>query len=474
MRLAIPEDKIATSQYLPEKDTNEYRIPSIHQVQYNPRPPFENNDRKESREPNDPSPKSKGPMRKAPNEKDPFYRCNGINVFVHYIKDFPTQNPLKVGATILEENSVVRIGHDQLECNWTSNSIDAAKVILAKWKNNDEVQPNGAPIIDGKRSERDQYLVGNKPIGYDRDSEDILIPVNNEVSWEHDFYKLLWDKNLKNDMFLIVTLLEASLGLGPKGYPSSHEYATGGYGTIKLNNPDGTIRYGTFDIPLYNPPAKIRNHDADKRMKSSIKITVSQPLPSMPKTEPYKNKPLKPTGKPEDNIPKIVAPPNRPKEESPFIPNDKQHYKDEPFDSNDGIDYYIDGGRFFPENSSYTRVTVHWYNGRGKELGKPFVVVPDIGISDTSFPFYGFRGELRGKKIDPTSVLIFTMDTFDLSQGKTRIIGHSIFPLFLDKDTKGVVTNPKTKNPILQNGDYQIPIYFQFVSNLKDISMAAF
>lgn len=195
---------------------------------------------------------------------------------------------------MLEENSVARIGHDQKECNWTSYPIDAGKVLMAKWKNKAQVQPDGAPIIDRTKPEEDQYVIGHQKQGYNTDSEDILIPINNEVVWEHDFYKMLWDKNLRNDLFLIVTLLEASVGLDRRVHPSSHEYVTVGYGTIKLNNPDGTIRYGTFDIPCYHPPAKIRNHDSDKRMKTSIKVTVSQPLPSMPKQSPYKNNPLKP------------------------------------------------------------------------------------------------------------------------------------------------------------------------------------
>lgn len=241
---------------MPEKDTNEYRIPSIHQVEFIDKPPFIDNDNFGEAEPrrnqpnNDLAPQRQMPKARAPpSEKDPFYRCSGINVFVHYVKQFPSQNTIKVGATLLEENTVVRIGHDQNECNWTSYPIDAGKVLMAKWKNTAQVQPDGAPIIDRSRPEEDQHIVGEKPLGYNPNSEDILIPINNEVVWEHDFYKQLWDRNLRNDLFLIVTLLEASVGLDRRIHPSSHEYITVGYGTIKLNNPDGTIRYGTFDIP---------------------------------------------------------------------------------------------------------------------------------------------------------------------------------------------------------------------------------
>ena len=446
MRLAIPGDEIATSQYLPEKSTEEYRVPSIHQVEYIPKPLYKDNPNFDMDDPGyQPQDLDRGdnanipqrkPHKKLPTEKDPFYRCSGINVFVHYVKQFPSQNSIKVGATILEENNVVRIGHDQNECNWASYPIDAGKVLMAKWKNTAQVQPDGAPIIDRTKPEEDQYLVGQKQLGYNTNSEDILIPVNNEVSWEHDFYKLLWDRNLRNDLFLIVTLLEASVGLDRRVHPSSHEYVNAGYGTIKLNNPDGTIRFGTFDIPLYNPPAKIRNHDPDKLMKSSIKVTVSQPLPSMPKIMPHKEEPLKPIpGVPED-MPVVAPPPNRPAEDAPFIPNDREQYNEEIFEKKDGIDLYIDSGRFFPENASYSRVIVHGFTLKGKQFMKPIVIQPDIIASNSREPFYGYRSEIRVNKMDSTSILVFTIDTYDLSKGHTVILGHTCMPLFIDQNTK--------------------------------------
>ena len=382
IRLAIPGDNIATSQYFPDKSSNEYRVPSIHQVDYIPKQDeddYDNNYKQPRQQnagqPNAPIPPYQRPMGKVPTEKDPFYRCSGINVFVHYVKQFPSQSTIKVGATLLEENSVVRIGHDQNECNWTSYPIDAGKVLMAKWKNTAQVQPNGAPIIDRTKLEEDQYIVGQKKDAYNPNSEDILVPINNEVIWEHDFYKLLWDKNLRNELFLIVTLFESAVGLDKRVHPSSHEYVTVGYGTIKLNNPDGTIRYGTFDIPCYNPPAKIRNHDSDQRMKTSIKVTISQPLPSMPQQLPYKNKPLKPVPgqAPEaaKEIPKIAPPPNRSPDDAPYIPNKLDQHKKEQFYKNEAVDFYVDFARFLPENVSYTRVTSQGYTKSLKQIFKP-------------------------------------------------------------------------------------------------------
>ena len=480
MRIALPGDEIATSQYLPEKKTKEYRIPSIHKVKYIPPPNSSDEEEKipmgnGQDYPNQPLQKHQN-KRKPPTERDPFYRCSGINVFIHYVKQFPSQNTIKVGATILEENNVFRIGYDQQECNWMSNPIDADKALIARWKNEVMAQPDGAPIIDKSKPGGDLDYVGYRKNDYNVDNEDIIIQVNNEVSWEHDFYKALWDKNLRNDLFLIVTLLESAPGLNRKAQPSSHEYVTVGYGTIKLNNPDGTIRFGTFDIPCYNPPAKIRNHDPDKRMRTSIKITVSQPLPTLP-TEPVINdKPLKKAPgdrhDPLDNAP--IAPPNRPPDERPFIPNDKKAYKDEKFDKKDAIDIYIDGCRFLPENCSFTRVTMHVINKAGKSFIDPVITTPDMSVSKSREPFYGFRSELRTSKMDPTLILIFTLDTYDLSNAEHRIVGHAMMPVFLESSTKSPCTDPKSKDFILQDGDYQIPIYSGFPSSLRNITYKDF
>jgi hypothetical protein len=124
MRLAVPGDEVATSQYLPEKGTNEYRVPSIHNVRY--KPPMDDDDDEEEKiggyqkpYPAQPRARPHGKKEvdpaKIPKEKDPFYRCAGINVFVHYVKQFPSQGTIKVGATLLEENNVVKIGYNEKE-----------------------------------------------------------------------------------------------------------------------------------------------------------------------------------------------------------------------------------------------------------------------------------------------------------------------------------------------------------------------
>lgn len=44
--------------------------------------------------------------------------------------------------------------------------------------------------------------------------------------------------------------------------------------------------------------------------------------------------------------------------EVPFIANEKRHYDEILFTDGQGIDFYIDGARFLPENTTYSRVVM--------------------------------------------------------------------------------------------------------------------
>ena len=71
-------------------------------------------------------------------------------------------------------------------------------------------------------------------------------------------------------------------------------------------------------------------------------------------------------------------------------------------------------------------------------------------------------------------MLIFTIDTFDLSTADARIVGHAVMPLFIDPTTNVACSDPKAKNFILQDGDYQIPIFSQFPAQLKNLYYSDF
>jgi hypothetical protein len=56
-----------------------------------------------------------------------------------------------------------------------------------------------------------------------------------------------------------------------RNFNSVHEikndYTPVGYAVLKLNNPDGTIRYGTFDVEFYKLPVNLTKRNPVDQLK---------------------------------------------------------------------------------------------------------------------------------------------------------------------------------------------------------------
>ena len=126
---------------------------------------------------------------------------------------------------------------------------------------------------------------------------------------------------------------------------------------VKCNNFDGTIRYGSYELPFFKVPLDRNNPKNNVEVPHIIKITIGQPVnlaedvpnnlfdgkrhPSLfrkpeedakAKGNPYKNNP------------------------DPFILNETGQVASDLFRNDDIIILYIDGARFLPENVSFSRV----------------------------------------------------------------------------------------------------------------------
>lgn len=86
---------------------------------------------------------------------------------------------------------------------------------------------------------------------------------------------------------------------------------------------------------------------------------------------------------------------------------------------------------------------------------------PDLNESTTYNPYFGFRYEFRLPHYDPTTIVAITIETIDRSSLEIVYLGHAFFPLFLDRKSKQPTADPSAQDFILQEGNYQIPIYCQ-------------
>lgn len=55
------------------------------------------------------------------------------------------------------------------------------------------------------------------------------------------------------------------------------EYDMIGYTVLQINNPDGTIRHGSYILSFYDGPIYVEELDALKRNEKTCKITIGKP-----------------------------------------------------------------------------------------------------------------------------------------------------------------------------------------------------
>lgn len=174
-----------------------------------------------------------------------------------------------------------------------------------------------------------------------------------------------------------------------------------------------------------------------------------------------------------------------------WIPVQHKSRKKKQFAPGGGFDVYVDSARFLPQCTTISRVTVDLYTSGGKieeasvapkkkkgehseegeedeedeeEEVEEEMEMPNWEFSDpngkTFSPTYEMRKEYRGASFDPTSTLVIRVDTIDRKTKRYRVVGTTVLNIFVDLETGGAAANPECASYALNDGGFQIPLYF--------------
>ncbi|KAJ3219657.1 Coiled-coil domain-containing protein 17 [Clydaea vesicula] len=153
-------------------------------------------------------------------------------------------------------------------------------------------------------------------------------------------------------------------------------------------------------------------------------------------------------------LPKLIY---QPMLKDAWIKTDNVIKNENDFVKGEGFTVYVDFGRFFPANSSCTKITARIFNVKGKQLKNVDNVEAFIDInSDVFFPTYGIY-----------TVCIFT--------GTLRLIGSTGLNIFVDRHTKSQPTQKNTSfylNEAL--GGHQLNIFYDTPEVQSDFSVECF
>jgi len=155
---------------------------------------------------------------------------------------------------------------------------------------------------------------------------------------------------------------------------------------------------------------------------------------------------------------------------SPFIPLTKPQYIDRTFEKGMGVDFYIDGLRFLPDNVTVVKVAVQIVNIDFDIIKSAESNLPDLN-SPTYNPLFNFRIEIRPQYFHPTTLAFISIDTIDKASNEAKIVGYSGINLFINRFSKKQPENNNDTDIVLLSGNYQLPIYCQEPFRTKPFNM---
>jgi hypothetical protein len=303
------------------------------------------------------------------------------------------------------------------------------------------------------------------------------------ITWIKDLYNLLWNSGLEDDLMLYFDIEPQS----EKKYQ--------GICSLKINNPDGRIKYGLFELPVYSSAAS--TYDQNEYLGYNLVVILNEPgqdakppppIQPMSLKKPSMIKPTTPNvalPQPAEKNPKLTHPLPKPTQDTshspqasisdlkntfPFIVNDTKQFTDVAFKEDEVIVLYIDSARFLPENTSISRVTFQALTHHVKTVVPPEQAVSFSEESTVVHPFYGLRYEIAKKNhpnLSPTTLLVMRIDTIDRLSLVQKVVGYSFFPLFVDRISGEQCKEDTIFSYGLNNGMYQIPVYCE-VPNLQN------
>lgn len=424
----------------PAKSVSQYKIPVIHLRDS----PFEENgtprnldippDQAENRElfPNSRSPASRS-MASQINRSGGSKISNrnqvsgspGIWIRLESLNGFTSRSHLKFRL------SIIRDGQNCVDdrgafCKWTSEPVNSQSI---------DVSANEGRVSRQSRLPSSQSIK----------QQDVTI--NKQTQFLKNFYKFQDAINWNNDLVLIIEILERNprkLSVVEGGLSSAiDDYFVIGWTLYVLTDPkQKSINFSTTELNIFKPPVPddLIEVENAQQIPGTIKLTVQEMTKAM-----------------SDGLQKL-----RPSTSyEPFLENLQPQYDDgKLFKKGDGIDVYVDGARFLPDNTTCTKLVVKSFTSSLESIGNAVGGLSDLN-SPAFSPTYGFRTEFRTPTFNPTTILVISIITIDSAHKEVRLLGYSAINLFLHKYRKNQPTEDNEEDFILNSGSFQLPIYCQ-------------
>ena len=379
-----------------------------------------------------------------------------LQIVIHGVKNHQARSHLKISCALYEADQIVvdDMGQKCVFNTTVHNPLDTAK--------------KDQSMLDATSAK-----ISNKAQGQD------IIFKEDHIFFK-DVNRMIQKNQGKKDYYLMFQVLEKpeptkiqtdSQTISYKNSDTANyggmEYDLFGWFLFKLNKAEGGVNIGRFVKKMFapglrKPPldmAKVKTQDSDIEFAVNEVEWEGEDHPgdrSRSRSKKHKSKKhhkssksksggAKSNSKVNTTMNKTMISTNQDVEldNRPFIENLKQQYIDRNFESGMGVDLYIDGCRFLPDNVTVTKITVQVVNVDFDIIKVAETNLPDLD-SPTYNPLYNFRIEIRPQRFSPTALAFISIDTIDKGSNEPKIVGYAGLNLFINRFTKKQAENNDT------------------------------
>lgn len=290
-----------------------------------------------------------------------------------------------------------------------------------------------------------------------------LIPINNECQFQGNLYQLRKAKSSKPNYYLLIQRSERTMPTaGSRGSSTSKSnFQITSYAIMPLNNPDQSLNYGDFEIPLY--PVPVLNPPAADPLPETIVFTVADLRPDSHSGRPGSlGNPIVPKRTNLSGMATIQE--NKDDSVKDLVLDNIQPHPGEEVSKSDSIAIYIDSMRFIPNTCGVIKVNLKGYttnmecNITEKQMTPKRTTMLPLLESTVIMPVYNQKRLIKVNNLSPSTIIIGTLEMFDTYLGKDAILGYFIINLFVERSS-GAPARTASGEKNLNVGKFQLPIF---------------
>ena len=147
-------------------------------------------------------------------ERDPTYHCEGVQMYVHYVKGWENNRHVRVSLAMQMGKDILMQNNGHL-CFYATRGIGNKKKVM---QSAIKGMLQGALLKKATTAAARASILKPGTVEVEdkgKESPEAMMVFNDDRTWYKDLYNLIWDMDLEENVYIIIQILERKPNLEP-------------------------------------------------------------------------------------------------------------------------------------------------------------------------------------------------------------------------------------------------------------------